>query len=193
MSEKAMSEELQSRAQGPYRVACDNHNEHKPIFTDGRPLLDDRCPWCVIDGVTKTCEVHKQEQTRLRERAESENAALRARVEELEKENARLGAADAAKRANADVIHCQSERITDLEAQVEGFEEIRRADGKALEEITAYAHRLEKQRDDLQAALTSALPWIVLDCAGGRGAWNDGHSLLTALRESAELEKELDT
>jgi hypothetical protein len=52
---RARIQELQSGAQGPYRVACDNHNEHGPIFTDGRPLLDDRCPWCVIAALEKQC------------------------------------------------------------------------------------------------------------------------------------------
>ena len=32
----------------PYRIACDDHNEHRPVFTRGRPLLDDSCPWCII-------------------------------------------------------------------------------------------------------------------------------------------------
>lgn len=34
----------------PYRVACDRHDECRPVFTAGRPL-DDRCPWCVIESL----------------------------------------------------------------------------------------------------------------------------------------------
>lgn len=34
----------------PFRVACDKHNEHMPVYTDGRPLMDDACPWCRMEA-----------------------------------------------------------------------------------------------------------------------------------------------
>jgi hypothetical protein len=40
----------------PYRVACDKHNEFRPVFTNGRPLLDDTCPWCNCDALALKLE-----------------------------------------------------------------------------------------------------------------------------------------
>jgi hypothetical protein len=37
----------------PMRVACDRHNEFRPVYVTGRPLLDDRCPWCRIEELEK--------------------------------------------------------------------------------------------------------------------------------------------
>ena len=58
--------------------------------------------------------------------------------------------------ASNEVEDCLRE-IRCLRAMVGGLEEIRRADGEALKEITAYAHKLEKQRDDLQAVIKAEI------------------------------------
>jgi len=32
-----------------YRVFCDKHDLYRARYTNGRPLVDDRCPWCVVE------------------------------------------------------------------------------------------------------------------------------------------------
>jgi hypothetical protein len=34
-----------------YRVFCPKHDLNDARYTDGRPLLDDRCPECVIEAL----------------------------------------------------------------------------------------------------------------------------------------------
>jgi hypothetical protein len=92
----------------PMRVACDRHNEFRPVYTTGRPLLDDRCPWCRIEELEASLRSHFQREhldgdgreiDRFRaaldaekERAEKAEAHMQLRAEAAESEVTRLRA-----------------------------------------------------------------------------------------------------
>lgn len=48
-----MSEQPASKQSAEaYRVFCEKHDEYSARYTNGRPLLDDRCPRCIIEQLS---------------------------------------------------------------------------------------------------------------------------------------------
>jgi len=53
-----MTDPILSKGGIQYRVFCARHDKHAARYTDGRPELDDRCPWCVVEALVTHAEHH---------------------------------------------------------------------------------------------------------------------------------------